>query len=61
MNLIDLAHELALIENITRQDLALAATAPARNDLQTGFDRHTYYIAEVLGLATYDHRSEVQA
>lgn len=55
MNLIDLAHELALIENITRADLNLNQTSPARNDFMTGYDRHTMYVAEVLGLVKYDH------
>lgn len=55
MNLIDLAHELAIIENITRADLFLAENAPSRNDYQQGFDKHTYYVAEVLGLVKYDH------
>ena len=54
MNLIDLAHELALIENITRADLTMNKASPARNEYMRGYDQHTMYVAEVLGLAKYD-------
>lgn len=54
-DLLDLAHELAIIENITRADLFLAQVSPSRNDYQQGFDKHTYYVAEALGLVKYDH------
>lgn len=53
-DLIDLAHELALIENVTRVDLAMSQASPPRNDFMTGYDKHMYYVAEVLGLVTYD-------
>lgn len=58
MELIDLAHELALIENLTRADLFLARVAPSRTDFQEGFDKHTLYVAEVLGLVAFDHYTQ---
>jgi arabinogalactan endo-1,4-beta-galactosidase len=57
VNLIDLAHELALIENITRADLTLNKVSPARNDFMEGYDQHTWVIGAVLGLVTYDRET----
>ena len=57
MNLIDLAHELALIENITRADLTLNKVSPARNEYMRGYDKHTMYLAEVLGLVKWDYET----
>lgn len=54
MSLIDLAHELAIIENITRTDLALTKVSPARGPFMQGYDKHTLFVAEVLGLVKWD-------
>ena len=54
MNLIDLAHELALIENITRADLSLSRVSPPRNEYMRGYDKHVVYVAETLGLVKWD-------